>query len=83
MLCQDTYITLAIDLQEGTAAMLILLLGSTFLLQLDHLTMITNFLMNGLKHKEDALLTDRSVVGQKAPFRSISGVCGEKKCFHP
>lgn len=83
MLCQDTYITLAIDLQEGTAAMLILLLGSTFLLQLDHLTMITNFLMNGLKHKEAPLLTDRSVVGQKAPFRSISGVCGEKKCFHP
>ena len=43
--------------------------------------MITNILMNGLKHKEAALLTDTLVVGQRAPFRSKSGVCGKSNFF--
>lgn len=65
-MCQDTYITVAVYPQEGAATML--LLGWAFLLWLDHLTVITNILMKGSKHMEAALLTDRSVVGQRAPF---------------
>jgi len=52
-----------ISLQEGTAATPVLLLGCISLLQLDHRTMITNFLMNRLKHKEAALLTSGRAVG--------------------
>lgn len=62
--------------------MLKLHLGCTSQLQLDHLITTMHILMNKLKYKKAALLTGRSVVGQRAPFRAKSGVW-ENNIFHP